>query len=57
MKKMFVVALLAAAFAIGCKKQQAPTTPPTGGSDTKTEMKGTGGDTYGGAKPEGEAPK
>jgi hypothetical protein len=59
MKKMFVVSLLAAAFAVGCSKKNPQTTPT--GTDTKTEMKkegdSMGGDTYGGAKaPGGDAP-
>jgi hypothetical protein len=54
MKKMFVISLvLAAAFAIGCSKKQAATTP-SNKTDTKTEMKqgsgSMGGATYGGAK-------
>lgn len=59
MKKMFVVSLvLAAAFAVGCSKKNPQTTPT--GTGTGTEMKkegdAMGGDTYGGAKTEGDAP-
>jgi hypothetical protein len=58
MKKMFVVSLvLAAALAVGCKKQQPSTMPTTGGDQKTEEMKKEGGDmggaTYGGEKPAG----
>jgi hypothetical protein len=61
MKKMFAVSLvLAAAFAVGCSKKNPQTTPTGTGTETKTEMKqegdAMGGDTYGGAKTEGEKP-
>jgi hypothetical protein len=55
MKKMFVVSLvLAAAFAMGCSKKNAQTTPTGTGTGTGTEMKKEGSDmggaTYGGDK-------